>query len=78
MFNTVSRLKPEGDRKTTRERGIFHTEAEANGKTRVIDSESWRSAAGILVMVCGHNCISQEELQEYRIKKGNRVGEEGL
>lgn len=54
MYNTVSRLKPEGDRKARRGGGGgrgLHTVADANGRGRVIDSESQRSATGALVMV---------------------------
>lgn len=43
MYNPVSRLKPEGNRKARRGGGGgggLHAEAEANGRGRVIDSES--------------------------------------
>lgn len=53
MHDTVSRLKPEGDRKRRRgvavAVGVLHTEAEAN--RRVTNSERKRSTAGALVMV---------------------------
>lgn len=75
--NTVSRLQPEGDRKTRSESEVSHTEAEANGRASVIDSESWRSAAGALVMVWGHYCIwCITGRRTGRWKRGKRGGEE--
>lgn len=58
--------------------GVLHTEAEANGRARVIDSESWRSAAGTLVMVCGHHCIwciTGRRVQNREVEGREREGE---